>query len=151
MDSSITAPNTKSKGGFDCEFEIEPKELQSKCSICLLVLREPHLTSCCAYSFCQGCIEKIAASPSPECPLCRKEFHIYPTKWLKRELNQLKVYCTHKNEGCEWAGPLEQLDEHLNPNTDMNDLTTGCGYVSIKCDACGDNVLRKGYGVHMIE
>ena len=149
MDSSITAPSTKSKGGFDCEFEIEPKELQSKCSICLLVLREPHLTSCCGYSFCQGCIEKIAASPSPECPLCRKEFHIYPNKWLKRELNQLKVYCTHRNEGCEWAGPLEQLDEHLNPNTDMNDLTTGCGYVSIKCDACGDNVLRKGYGVHM--
>ena len=59
------------------------------------------------------------------------------------------MYCTHKNEGCEWAGPLEQLDEHLNPNTDMNDLTTGCGYVSVKCDACGDNVLRKGYGVHM--
>ncbi len=146
MDPSIA----RTKDGFDCEFEKEPKELQSKCSICLLILREPHLTSCCGYSFCQGCIEKIAASPNSECPLCRKEFHIYPNKWLKRELYQLKVYCTHKfcdgNEGCDWVGPLEQLDEHL--NSDTHDQTKGCGFVRIKCDACDEDVLRKGYGVH---
>ena len=140
---------TRTKGGFDCEFEKEPKELQSKCSICLLILREPHQTSCCGYSFCQGCIEKIAASPGPECPLCRKEFHVYPNKWLKRELYQLKVYCTHRNDGCDWVGPLEQLDEHLNCDTDADDPTKGCGFVLIKCDACDEDVPRKGYGVHM--
>lgn len=146
MDPSTTV---RTKGGFDCEFETKPKELQSNCSICLLVLREPQLTSCCGYSFCQGCIEKIAASPSPECPLCRKEFHVWPNKWLKRELYQLKVYCTHRNDGCGWTGPLEQLDEHVNYDADTNDLTKGCGFVSIKCDACGENVPRKGYGVHI--
>ena len=146
MDPLSTA---RTKGGFDCEFENEPKELQSKCSICLLVLREPQQTSCCGYSFCQGCIEKIATSPSRECPLCRKEFNIYPNKWLKRELYQLKVYCTHRNEGCDWAGPLKELDKHL--NSDADNLMDGCGYVPIKCDACGENVPRKGYGVHISE
>ena len=141
---------TRTKGGFDCEFEKEPKELQSKCSICLLILREPHHTSCCGYSFCQGCIEKIAASPAPECPLCRKEFHVYPNKWLKRALYQLKVYCTHKNDGCDWVGPLEQLDEHLNCDTDTaDDPTKGCGFVLIKCDTCDEDVPRRGYGVHV--
>ena len=149
MDSS----NGLSKnGGFDCEFENRPKELQTKCSICLLVLREPHQTTCCGYSFCQGCIKQIqarATTISPVCPLCKNEFHAYANKWLKRELYQQRIYCTYRTEGCDWVGPLGKLDEHLNYDAETDDLTKGCGFVPLRCYDCNESVPRKGYGVHI--
>lgn len=146
MDPSNVA---RTNGGFDCEFVKKPKELQNECSVCLLVLREPLQTSCCGYSFCQICIERIQATTvNPVCPLCKKEFNTYPNKWLKRELYQLNVYCTHRKEGCEWVGPLGQLDEHLNSDAGTDNLTNGCGFVPLKCHACNKSVPRKGLRVH---
>ena len=146
MDPSNAASTS---GGFDCEFENRPKELQSECSICLLILREPHQTTCCGYSFCQGCIEQIKATIDPVCPLCKSKFSIYHNKWLKRQLDQQRVYCTHKKDGCDWVGPLGKLDEHLNYATETDNLTTGCGFVPVKCHDCNETVPRKGYGVHI--
>ena len=28
----------------------------------------------------------------------------------------MKVHCTHKKNGCEWEGELDELDGHLNAN-----------------------------------
>ena len=137
------------EGGFDCEFEIKPKELQSECSICLLILREPHQTTCCGYSFCRGCIEQIKATTGPVCPLCKSKFSIFPNKWLKRELCQQRVYCTHKKEGCDWVGPLGQLDKHLSCDAETSNITNVCGFVPIKCRDCRVSVLRKEYQTHV--
>lgn len=142
----------RSNGGFDCEFVKKPSELQNECSVCLLVLRDPRQTSCCGYSFCQICIERIQATANnPVCPLCKKEFDTYPNKWLKRELHQLDVYCTHRKEGCDWVGSLGQLDEHLNSDIGMNNLTNGCEYFPVKCHACNESVPRKELRVHINE
>ena len=150
MDRSLNQIAARTNGGFDCEFVKKPKELQSECSVCLLVLREPRQTSCCGYSFCQICIERIQATTiNPVCPLCKIEFDTYPNKWLKRELNQLDVYCTHRKEGCEWVGPLGQLDEHLNSDAGMDNLINGCGFVPLKCHACNESVPRRGLRVHL--
>ena len=150
MDPSNIAEH--SNGGFDCEFVKKPSELQNECSVCLLVLRDPRQTSCCGYSFCQICIERIQATTNnPVCPLCKKEFDTYPNKWLKRELHQLDVYCTHRKEGCDWVGPLGQLDEHLNSDVGTNNLTNGCEYFPVKCHACNESVPRKELRVHINE
>ena len=38
------------KTGYECE--PPPKSLRHKCSICLQIVREPHLISCCGNNFC---------------------------------------------------------------------------------------------------
>ena len=37
-----------------------------------------------------------------------------PDKRLQRTLNGMKVYCSHKELGCEWVGDLGKLAQHLN-------------------------------------
>ena len=135
--------------GFECEFVEQPKELPFECPVCLFVLRDPYNTSCCDHSFCRGCIEQIKTSGNPFCPLCKQKFETHPHNWLQRALNQLEVYCTYRNKGCEWIGPLRQLDKHLNCDTDADKLTNGCGFVPLRCQACNESVPRKGYGVHI--
>ena len=135
--------------GFECEFVERPKELPFECPICLLVLREPYNTSCCYHSFCHGCIERIETSSNPFCPLCKQKFQTQPNNWLQRALNQLLVYCIHKNDGCEWIGLLGELEEHLNCNANAYDPTKGCEFVPIRCHDCNDSVPRKGYGMHI--
>ena len=45
--------------GYACDFvDTIPKELQTECSICLHVLRDPHMVDCCGYRFCKSCIEQ---------------------------------------------------------------------------------------------
>ena len=151
METPVDPPDAAHRnGGFDCEFETKPKELQSECSVCLLILREPHLTSCCGYSFCQGCIEQIKATTTdPVCPLCKSEFSILPNKWLKRELYQQRVYCSHKKEGCDWVGPLGQLDKHLSCDAETSNVTNGCGFVPVKCRNCSASILRKEHQIHV--
>ena len=45
-------------GGHDCEFVDSPPE-SWECPVCLLVLREPHLLSCCGVKICQSCISGV--------------------------------------------------------------------------------------------
>lgn len=144
--------NTEStKTGFECQFVEQPKELQFECPVCLCVLREPHRTTCCDHSFCRGCIEPIKASNRAVCPLCKQKFEIHPSKWLQRSLYHLDVYCVHKSEGCEWVGPLGQLEKHLNHATDAagDELMNGCGFVPLRCHSCGESVPRKGFKEHV--
>ena len=102
------------QSGYDCEFVAAlPDEIQAKCSICLLVLCEPHMISCCGHSFCKGCL-KGALRASKACPLCKHTKHnCIPNKSLERTLNEKVVYCSNKTNGCEWTGKLCQLQSHL--------------------------------------
>ena len=146
---SAVDPSSK-KAGFDCEFIERPKELPFECPICLLVLREPYNTTCCDNSFCYECIKQIKESRSPVCPLCKQKFEINPRKSVQRALYQLKVYCTHKKDGCDWVGPLEQLDKHLNYEAVGDDLMkNGCGFQLLKCHKCNESVPRKEYPTHV--
>ena len=60
--------------GFDCIFvEEPPKHLQTDCSICMCVLKNPYLVDCCGISFCQSCIKPIQDDSKP-CPVCNVNF-----------------------------------------------------------------------------
>ena len=137
--------NEKVVVGYACEFvDVISKELQTECSICLHVLRDPHMVDCCGYRFCQQCIEKVL-SDFKSCPLCN---HRLPTaiadKQLSRTLRQKKVRCTHKEEGCKWVGELSALDEHL----DVTKRMDGCTFKFIRCSFCSSMLRLDRIGDH---
>ena len=110
-----------------------PDHLQAECPVCLCVLKEPYLIDCCGNSFCKTCIEPIKSDNKP-CPLCNVQFTAsMPDKRLQRTLNELQVYCCHKEAGCEWVGELGSLPQHLNlKHQDEGDRLSGCQLV-LKC------------------
>ena len=101
-------------GGYDCKFvEQPPTVFQTDCPVCRLLLRDPYQATCCGTSFCCSCIEQLQVCNNI-CPTCRKDnFEVSPNKGLKRSLNQLQVFCTHRKDGCTWTGELGELDHHL--------------------------------------
>ena len=114
---NVGAPNPAqnkeiNSGGYECEPIGKPtKELQTICSICLLVLREPQLISCCGYHFCQSCINPIKEG-GKSCPLCvAASFEVMYDKGLERSLKEIEVNCSRTD--CQWTGRLHMLNEHL--------------------------------------
>ena len=138
------------QGGYECIFVSDPpKILQTECSICLCVLREPYLVDCeCGNSFCKTCIEPIKSDQRP-CPLCNIQFTTaMPNRRLsQRTLNELQVYCCHKEGGCEWVGELGSLPQHLNLLNSGNRFS-GCQLAKLACEFCGDAIQRKDLEEH---
>ena len=73
-----------------------------------------------------------------------ENFASHENKKLQRTLNSYKVYCPHKEKGCEWVGELQQCDDHLNKNASKNhaadlqadDSRNGCPFQEIRCNCC---------------
>ena len=138
------------QGGYECIFVKDPPEiLQTECPVCLCVLKEPYLIDCCGNSFCKTCIEPIKSDEKP-CPLCNVQFtNSMPDKRLQRMLNELQVYCCHKEAGCEWVGELGCLPQHLNLKPqDVGDRLSGCQLASVRCVFCCDDIQRKDLKEH---
>ena len=141
--ASREQPPQDERGGYECEFVEKPPEvLQTDCSVCLQILRAPHIVSCCGYSFCKTCIERIQAKSKP-CPLCvQSEFTILHDKRLQRSLNELSVRCVFQKSGCGWTDKLGALDQHLNVNPGPETRLAGCGYTVLGCEHCGELIQR---------
>ena len=75
-----------------------------ECPICLLVMREPHIVSCCGKKFCKACMDKI---PEKKCPICAQPFTSMQEKELERQILDLKVKCCTEN--CDWVGELRDI------------------------------------------
>jgi len=113
-----------------------------KCPICLGVLKEPFLTSCCGNHFCKPCIVSVKKDSS-KCPLCKATpLNGIINKHFKRSLDQLKVYCIYKEMGCEWIGEYGKVEKHL----DFDNEKGECQFVAVKCPLskqCEFTILRK--------
>ena len=101
------------------------------CQICTKVLREPHLAVCCGQHFCESCLNKWfnRQQGRQSCPHCRAEGEAFSHvihKGLRSEINQLKIRCINRGEGCEWTGELGTLKTHL-------ESERGCGFVVVDC------------------
>lgn len=147
------------KRGFKCEFvEQLPDTLESDCTLCGSILREPYQAICCGNSFCHTCIKQVKAE-GKVCPACEnldsEEFEIYPNKGLRKRLYSRCVYCTHKMEGCDWTGELKRVDEHLNCNPPAENLLSGCQFTVIPCPfvyaGCSVTLPRKDMKAHLDE
>ena len=144
--------NTDELGGYSCEFVKQPPvEVQVECPVCLQILREPYLVSCCGYSFCCGCIKQVETRKK-SCPTCKEEgFTVFPNKGLQRMLNGFNVRCSNQNKGCKWTGELGQLDNHLNLDPPLGRLLEGCALAVVKCIQCSDAFKRSEIKSHQHE
>ena len=139
--------------GFECELVEEPLcYLQTRCPVCLQILREPYQVICCGKSFCRECIEQVKADNKP-CPCCKQDsYNDYPNKALQQRLYEFHVHCSNKGEGCEWTGELGQFDSHLNLNQSVKDNELeGCEFAKIKCTYCSGIVKRNELQYHKKE
>ena len=141
-------------GGYDCDFvEPPPEAIQAECPVCLQVLREPCLISCCGHKFCRECIERVKKDRKL-CPLCSKQdFTFMRELGLERSLKELEVWCSYKHEGCEWRGKLGKLEEHLNQDPSPESQLNGCECVVVECMyyKCGEWFQRRHIATHQNE
>ena len=106
-----------------------PKHVEIECPVCLNILTDPHLVSCCGHNFCGSCIERVKASDG-SCPMCKeKEYQAIPDKKCSRIINGLEVYCSNKEKGCQWKGELKNMSTHLNKEKREGE----CQYEEVKC------------------
>ena len=132
--------SAESRGGYDCEFvEPPPEAIQSECPVCLLILKEPCLISCCGHKFCRICVERVKENEKP-CPLCSEpDFSFMRERGLERFLNGVQVLCSYKKDGCEWKGKLGELKLHLNRTLSPENRLNGCQFVEVECTLkCGE-------------
>ena len=134
------------EGGYICEFVEEPPEvLQTKCPICLLILRSPQLVSCCGNHFCERCIARVLNKQGP-CPLCNGSFVANSDKGLARTILGCKVYCNNKDKGCPWTGELRALDKHLGAPDGVGPGM--CEFIEAKCTFCQMSFLYHSLATH---
>ncbi len=125
---------------------VEPLPEEYTCSVCLDVLKEPHLTTCCGKHFCKGCIERVVNDENP-CPLCNQAgFLAVIDKGVERRVLSLKVRCPNKELGCNWVGEMRDRQGHL-------DLQKGqCEHRHINCpNSCGDRVPKAELDNHLTD
>ena len=147
-----TAIKQPHRGGYKCEFVERPpsdglEPADGTCPVCSLVLREPHQVTCCGYTVCQSCIQVIQEEQRL-CPSCNQKFTAFADKRLKRSLYARKVSCSQRGAGCEWAGKLGELDEHLNLQPLPDKLLVGCQFSEVECSYCVQPFQRRYVKAH---
>lgn len=74
------------------------------------------MSTSCQHVFCETCILR-AIELSPTCPIDRSELTpttlIIAPRIIQQIVNELKVYCSSKESGCNWIGERERLSDHL--------------------------------------
>ena len=90
------------------------------CKICMGVLIEPQLITCCGECICKRCIDshlqRVYAMTDKKkcCPFCRKDdFKLIENSDLKKSIAKLKVLCLYHKSGCMWSGKLQNSESHL--------------------------------------
>ena len=120
------------------------------CKICLGVLMDPHLITCCGECVCKRCIDSHLLRISTlddgkkSCPFCRKDnFKLIENSDLKRSINNLEVFCLYQKSGCMWSGKLKEGEAHLHE----------CIFCAIDCpNKCEyGKVERRNLGKHIAE
>ena len=132
-------------GGYNYRFVDQLPE-HYMCMICHQPSRDPYMTGeCCqGQTMCKSCLDQ-AIRVSNSCPCCRSEenFSTYPNWRFKREINNLHVYCTNKDKGCEWTGELINIKDHLGSSD-------GCQFEDIRCfNMCGMMIQRQHLTSHV--
>jgi len=129
--------------GYQCEFLDSVNNL-FYCNKCGLVARRLCLTDCCGESYCHTCISLSLRDHKP-CPDCKKSgFQVYEQRKFQQQIQALRIYCSLKKRGCDWAGRVDQLASHL----DQDQGT--CQYMDVLCpQLCHKYILKIQLEVHM--
>ena len=105
-----TSQTTLAEHGF---LFVEQLSKNLFCPVTHDLLLQPHLTACCGNHLSQEAAIRIQEEGGA-CPLCI-ESHLSTVlnKHFLRQVNELCVFCHHKERGCKWQGELSSLDHHL--------------------------------------
>jgi hypothetical protein len=84
------------------------------CQICLSPHLDPVEVGACEHVFCRQCFLDTRTNTCPSCrsvvdPDSLKKAHRY----IIKQLDGLKVFCTNKDSGCDWTGTRDSLSAHL--------------------------------------
>ena len=136
---------SKDTGGYTYHFVDQLPELYI-CIICHHPSRDPYMTGeCCqGQTICKSCLDQ-AMLVSNGCPCCRSEekFCTYPNWRFKREINNLLIYCTNEDKGCEWKGEVSRINIHL-------ESSSGCEFEEVNCsNECGKIMQRQYLTSHV--
>ena len=125
--------------GHDCEF-LDKVAHDYICNQCKHVAREASITICCGETFCTVCLATAQHNQQP-CPSCNKtETNFVQQAKYQKVILSLAVRCTMKCHGCDWNGPLENLDAHLE----------NCEYVEVTCPKnCNQMVQKRNITQHL--
>ena len=124
--------------GYDYEFVDGSVPSRYLCTIYMKVLRDARLTECCGQHYCDSCLAQWLQQQKRKktCPHCRKaNLQSMINKEKIREINELRIRCTNRKNGCEWVGELGALKGHLESDK-------GCGYEKVRCTNYGYRVAR---------
>ena len=142
------------RGGYDCQLvNLPPSHIQTECSVCLQILKEPCIVSCCGHKFCRECIEPVVEA-GKDCPLCNQPgFSFMREQSLDRALLDFDVFCSAQGDGCEWTGKLRKLEHHLNRSYSPENQLSGCQFVEVECvyPQCGVFLQRRHIAAHQTE
>lgn len=137
------------------------------CLHCDRFLREPVQTEE-GLRVCKACFAEIKSFSGGTCSKCgvSSSGAYYPDKAVQREVLSLLVFCSHKQHGCQWQGPIKQWESHCSqcsykaspcPNEGCSDMLPPnelelhlqeCQYRLIPCQYCATKVLYSGLQSH---
>lgn len=121
--------------------ESEPMD-EYICPLSGKVMLDPHQTDCCGNHISASRVEKLLRAKKP-CPLCEapnpadstggtRVFTTHRDLFYQRKVLNLLVYCPHSDNGCQWEGPLADLQSH----------TLSCDMQPWKCQYCGFKTMH---------
>ena len=118
----------------------EPVPNYLTCIICYGLLKDAVATECCEKMFCY----KHSSSTAQVCPACRHTpLSVTRNKGIDSIVKDLKVFCLHREEGCQWNGHLCFEPKHR---------VVTCGYETVPCEKdCGVNLQRRFMPSHLTE
>lgn len=105
-----------------------------RCLICSKLSRNPHKTECCRrHSVCQYCLEKWSQSNwNNTCPFCRRINYTHRVYFpTQRKIDELKVHCPYRANGCRAIPTLKEIEEHIK----------NCEFDTVRC-SCGVSLVR---------
>ena len=113
------------------------------CCLCHGIVCEPVFDKSC-HLFCKRCI-KLHLSKNNKCPIDNnllKFEELTDMILIQTLLNNKKIYCNHKKEGCNWNGFYKDYKTHLN-----TECLKECLYCSN--EGCSQKILRENYNEHL--
>lgn len=125
--------------GYSCNQFVENPPEYLKCRVCRNVLFDPQLTECCGRNVCRPCVDGVLEVGCP-CPQCRQpNVRVSFNRKCRNDIDELRIYCGSRANGCQWVDKLENLERHL----------TECAYVEEPCPfGCGRPIQRRQLHTH---
>lgn len=115
-----------------------------KCPLKFGVLKNP-IRDECGHLVCVDCFNEHYTA-NPTCPVTKQPISNTktPADDIKQKIENLTIYCSHKEEDCAWQGTLGTAKDHLEKE---------CMHEKVKCDVekCDEQIKRIEMGAHKLK